>query len=151
MPTAAPAYPGGQDGPYPNEKARYSGSHATPAAGDAEVYGGYQDQPSASLDNPHSPGLPGPRAQDGLEDVAEQFEPGPHPHAHEEPARASLADDEDYGYNVRNRVLRVRCPFMVTILRLICCRLLMNECTCAALACVYTIYLPRGDLMLATI
>jgi hypothetical protein len=119
MPTAAPAYPGGQDGPYPPEKARYSGSHATPAAGDADVYGGYQDQPSASLDNPHSPGLPGPRARDELEDVAEQFEPDPHPHVREEPARASLADDEDYGYNVGNRVLRVRCPFIVAISRLI--------------------------------
>jgi len=102
MPTTAPAYPGGQDRPYPPEKARYSGSY--PPAGDADVYSGYQDQPSVVLDNPHSPGLPPPRAQDEHEDVAEQFEPSPF---REEPARASLADDEDYGYNIGNRVLRV--------------------------------------------
>lgn len=78
-----------------------------PSGGDADVYGGYQDQPSTQLDNPHSPGL-GPRSrEDEHEEVAEQYEP-PYSHGHEEPARASLADDEDYGYNIGNRVLRVR-------------------------------------------
>lgn len=115
-PTAAPAYPGGQDRPYPPEKARYSGLY-TPA-GDADVYSGYQDQPSVSLDNPHSPGLPAPRAQDEHEDVAEQYEPSPFPHGSEEPARASLADDEDYGYNIRNRVLRVRRSFIIPLIEL---------------------------------
>lgn len=114
MPTAAPAYPGGQDRPYPPEKARYSGLY-TPA-GDADVYSGYQDQPSVPLDNPHSPGLPAPPAQDEHEDVAEQFEPSPFPHGREEPARASLADDEDYGYNIGNRVLRVRRSFIIPLL-----------------------------------
>ena len=116
MPTPTPAYPGGQDRPYPLERARYSGLYAPGGSGgDADVYTGYQDQPSVSLDNPHSPGLPGPRAQDDHEDVAEQYEPGPYPHGGEEPARASLADDEDYGYNIGNRVLRVRRPFIVPI------------------------------------
>jgi hypothetical protein len=78
-----------------------------PSGGVPDVYGGYQDQPSAQLDNPHSPGL-GPRAhEDEHEEVAEQFDPGSYSIGHEEPARASLADDEDYGYNVGNRVLRV--------------------------------------------
>ena len=78
-----------------------------------DVYGGYQDQPSAQLDNPHSPGLPGPGSrEDELADVAEQYEPGPYSIGLEEPARASLADDEDYGYNVGNRVLRVRRSFI---------------------------------------
>ena len=109
MPTGAPAYPGGQDRPYPPEKARYSGLYRP--AGDVDVYGGYQDQPSASLDNPYSSGVPTPR--DEHEDVAEQYEPSPYPHAREEPARASLADDEDYGYHTGNRVLRVRCSFIL--------------------------------------
>ena len=117
MPTAAPAYPGGLDRPYPPEKARYSGSY--PPAGDTDVYGGYQDQPSASLNNPHSPGLPALRAQDEHEDIAEQHEPSPFPHAREEPARASLADDEDYGYNIGNRVLRVRRSFIIPLVDLI--------------------------------
>lgn len=118
IPTAAPAYTGGQDRPYPPEKARYSGSHAP--VGDADVYGGYQDPPppSALLDNPHSPGLPPPRAQDEHEDVAEEYEPSPFPAAREEPARASLADDEDYGY-IGNRVLRVRRPFIVPLIDLV--------------------------------
>lgn len=118
MPTPAPAYPGAQDRPYPSEKARYSGSYAPggglptiPSGGDADVYGGYQDQPSTHLDNPHSPGL-GPRSrEDEHEEVAEQYEP-PYSHEHDEPARASLADDEDYGYNIGNRVLRVRRSFI---------------------------------------
>ena len=82
------------------------------------MYSGYQDQPSVSLDNPHSPGLPAPRAQDEHEDVAEQFEPSPFPHAREEPARASLADDEDYGYSIGNRVLRVRRSFIIPLIDL---------------------------------
>ena len=126
MPTVAAAYLGGQDRPYPPEKARYSGAYSP--AGDADVYGGYQDQPSTSMDNPHSPGLPAPPAQDEHEDVAEQYEP-PYPHAREEPARSSLADDEDYGYNIGNRVLRVRHSFisLYRLDRLIRYRLLMNE------------------------
>lgn len=114
MPTPAPAYPG-QDRPYPPEKARYSASYAPgggiptmPSEGDVDVYGGYQDQPSAQLDNPHSPGILGPDArEDEHEEVANQYEP-PYSHGHDEPARASLADDEDYGYSIGNRVLRVR-------------------------------------------
>ncbi len=112
MPTVAPTYPDGQDRPYPPEKARYSGLYRP--SGDTDVYGGYQDQPSASLDT-HSPGLPAPRSQDEHEDVAEQYEPSPYPHAREEPARASLADDEDYGYSVGNRVLRVRRSLIIPI------------------------------------
>ena len=111
MPTAAPAYPGGQDRPYPPEKARYSGLYRPP--GDADVYGGYQDRPSASLDNPHSAGLPPPRSQDEHEDMDE---PSPY---REEPARASLADDEDYGYSIGNRVLRVRCSFIIPLIDVI--------------------------------
>jgi hypothetical protein len=115
MPAPVPAYPGGQDRPYPPEKARYSASYAPasgiptrPSEGDVDVYGGYQDQPSAQLDNPHSPGVLGPRShEDEHEEVAEQYEP-PYSHGHDEPARASLADDEDYGYSIGNRVLRVR-------------------------------------------
>jgi hypothetical protein len=113
MPTPAPAYTGGQDRPYPPEKARYSGSHALgggspimPSGGDADVYDGYQDQPSAQLDNPHSPGIVGPHA--GEDEHEGEYEPGSYPIVGDEPARDSLADDEDYGYNIGNRVLRVR-------------------------------------------
>ena len=115
MPAVAPAYPGGQDRPYPPEKARYSGLYRP--AGDADVYGGYEDQPS--MDSPYSPSVPAPRAQDEHEDVAEQYEPSPYPHAREEPARASLADDEDYGYHIGNRVLRVRRSFIVPLIDVI--------------------------------
>ena len=110
MPTPVPAYPGGQDRPYPPEKARYSASYAPatmPSEGDVDVYGGYQDPPSAQLDNPHSPGVLPRSREDEHEEVAEQYEP-PYSHGHDEPARASLADDEDYGYSIGNRVLRVR-------------------------------------------
>ena len=116
MPTAVPAYPGGQD-TYPPEKARYSGSYRP--AGDPDVYGGYLDQPSSSMENPYSPSLPAPRAQNEHEDVAEQYEPNPFPHAREDPARASLADDEDYGYHIGNRVLRVRRSFIVPLIDVI--------------------------------
>lgn len=115
MPTAAPSYPGGQDRPYPPEKARYSGLYHP--AEDADVYGGYQDQSSPSMDNPHSPSVPAPRAQDEHEDAAELYEPSPYPHAREEAARASLADDEDYGYHIGNRVLRVRRSFNCSLYR----------------------------------
>ena len=116
MPTPAPAYPGGHDRSYPSEKARYSASYAPPiptmpSGGDADVYGGYQDQPSAQLDNPHSPGLGLRAREDEHEEVPEQYEP-PYSHGPDEPARASLADDEDYGYNIGHRVLRVRRSFI---------------------------------------
>jgi len=111
--TSAPGYPGGQDTPYPPEKARYSASYtpagtasAAPASADADVYGGYLEQPSAQLDNPHSSGFAEDHGrEDEHEETAEQFEHGIQPH--EEPARASFADDEDYGYSSTHRVLRV--------------------------------------------
>jgi len=114
MPTPAPGYPGGQDTPYPPEKARYSASYA-PGGGistmppdvNEEAYSGYQDQPSVSLDNPYSPGFAGPSAQDEHQEVAGEYEDVPDPHRHGDSARASLADDEDYGYNSGHRVLRV--------------------------------------------
>jgi len=114
MPTPAPGYPGGLDTPYPAEKARYSASYA-PGGGvstmppdvNEEAYSGYQDQPSASLDNPHSPGFAGPGAQYEEQDVVEEDEDVPNPHRNEDSARASLADDEDYGYNSGHRVLRI--------------------------------------------
>jgi len=90
MPTPAPGYPGGQDAAYvPDEKTRYSASYAPgggvstmPPDEEEDAYDGYQEQPSGTLDNPHTPGF-------------------------EEAARASFADDEDYGYNSGQRVLRV--------------------------------------------
>ena len=97
MPTPAPGYPGGQDAANaPNEKARYSASYAPgggvstmPPDEEEDAYDGYQEGPSGTLDNPHSPGFAGPRAGG-------------------EAARESFADDEDYGYNSGQRVLRVR-------------------------------------------
>jgi len=108
MPTPAPVYPVGQDTAYvPNEKARYSASYA-PGGGvstmppdvEEDPYDGYQE-PSRTLDNPHSPGFAGPRADE------EQNAPAPYAQEREEAARASFADDEDYGYTVGQRVLRV--------------------------------------------
>jgi len=77
-----------------------------PPDADEDAYDGYQDQQSAIFDNPHSPGFPGPRIGEGVDE-----EPNGHPpHIQlEEVARASFADNEDYGYNVGQRVLRV-CP-----------------------------------------
>lgn len=119
--TPAPGYPGSQDTPYPPEKARYSASYAPggavstmPPDVDEDPYSGYNDQPSAALDNPHSPGIGETHArEDGLEDLVGQYEDSPFPREHEEPARASIADDEDYGYNSGRRVLRV-CLFHLT-------------------------------------
>jgi len=113
--TPAPGYPGGQDTPYPPEKARYSASYAPggvtstmPPDIEEDPYSGYNDQPSASLDNPHSPGIGETHArEDELEDVVGQYQDSPFPREHEEPARASIADDEDYGYNSGRRMLRV--------------------------------------------
>lgn len=117
--TLLPTYPGGQDTPYPPEKARYSASFAPgavstmPPGGDDGVYGGNQDQLSPRLDNPYSPGITGPRTPENEhEELAEQDEQSHYSHGHSEPARASLADDEDYGYNIRQRVLRVRRSFI---------------------------------------
>ncbi|KAI0253870.1 hypothetical protein BJV78DRAFT_1189944 [Lactifluus subvellereus] len=114
MPTPAPGYPGGQD--TPPEKARYSalftpggGVSTMPPDGDEDVYGGYQDQQPAGLDSPQSPGLAGPRAHEGEDEgLGEKYTPGSYPHEQEEAARTSFADDEDYGYNSGQRVLRVR-------------------------------------------
>ena len=119
MPTPAPGYPDSQDTPYPAEKARYSASYA-PAGGvstmppdvNEEAYSGYQDQPSAFLDNPHSPGFVGPGVQDEQQEVAGEYDD---PHQNGDSARASLADDEDYGYNSGHRVLRVRRSFIYCI------------------------------------
>ncbi|KAI0303482.1 hypothetical protein B0F90DRAFT_1377825 [Multifurca ochricompacta] len=110
VPMPAPGYLGGQDVVYSPEKARYSASYA-PAGGastmppddEEDPYSGYQDQSSAQLDNPHSPGILGPRDDDEDEELARL----PYPHEHEEAARESFADDEDYGYNTGQRVLRV--------------------------------------------
>jgi hypothetical protein len=116
MPTPAPGYPSGQDTPYPSKKSRYSASFplgggvsTMPPDGDEDVYGGYQDQPSAGLDNPQSPGLAGPRARSGEDEgIAEKYTHDSYPHEQEEAARTSFADDDDYGYNSGQRVLRVR-------------------------------------------
>lgn len=113
MPTPAPGYPGGQDTAYvPDEKARYSASYAPdggvstmPPDEDEDAYGGYQEQLSGTLDNPHSPGFAGPRAGEDADE--EQNVRAPYAQEREEAARTSLADDEDYGYNSGQRVLRV--------------------------------------------
>ncbi|KAI9456268.1 hypothetical protein BJY52DRAFT_570226 [Lactarius psammicola] len=110
MPAPAPGYQGGQDGAYtPDEKARYSASYAPggvvstmPPDEDEDAYDGYQEQPSGTLENPHSPGFAGPRAGEGAYEQS-----GRAPYAQEEAARASFADDEDYGYSSGQRVLRV--------------------------------------------
>jgi hypothetical protein len=74
---------------------------------DEDPYGGISDQMSLPLDNPHSPGLVETHGrEDGVEDVVGEHQDGPFLREHEEPARASIADDEDYGYSGR-RVLRV--------------------------------------------
>lgn len=76
-----------------------------PPDGDEDAYGGYHDQPSAPLENPHSPGIGEPHAREhDLDEVVGRFEDGSY--TPEEPARASIADDEDYGFSGR-RVLRV--------------------------------------------
>jgi hypothetical protein len=130
MPTPAPGYPGSKDSQYPPEKTRYSASYTpervrysasyVPGVGTLTVppdeeedsFGGYQGQRSAELDNPHSPILAGSRARsDEDEGLDEKQGNGPYPHEHEEIARTSFADDEDYGYNSGHsgqRVLRVR-------------------------------------------
>lgn len=114
VPMPAPVYPGGQDTAYvPNERAQYPASYA-PGAGastmppdvDEDAYGGYQDQPSGTLNNPHSPGFAGPRAGNDADDG--QNVRAPYAQEPEEAARASFADDEDYGFTVGQRVLRVR-------------------------------------------
>jgi hypothetical protein len=114
VPTPAPVYPGAQDTAYvPNEKARYSASYA-PGGGvstmppdvDEDAYDGYQEQPSAALNNPHSPGFAVPRAGEDADE--EQNVRAPYSQEREEAARVSLADDEDYAYTVGQRVLRVR-------------------------------------------
>jgi hypothetical protein len=126
MPTPTPGYPGGQDSPYPLEKARYSASYTperarhsalyTPGARistmppdeDEDAFGGYEGQRSAGSDNPHSPGLAGSHARsDEDEGLDEKNGNVPFPQEHEEAARASFADDEDYGYSSGQRVLRV--------------------------------------------
>jgi len=71
---------------------------------DEDAYDGYQNQLSPKLDNPHSPVR---THADLLYEVTGQFEDAPHPRVHEEPARASIADDEDYGYNSGRGALRV--------------------------------------------
>ncbi|KAI9511314.1 hypothetical protein F5148DRAFT_355993 [Russula earlei] len=106
VPTPAPGYPSGQDMTYPAEKARYSASYPPPAGGsstmppdiDDDEYSVYEDQPSPGLDNPYSPRT----VEDERRDVPKQSEGLP-----EDAARASLADDEDYGYSSGHRVLRV--------------------------------------------
>jgi hypothetical protein len=72
---------------------------------DEDAYDGYQEQPSAALNNPHSPGFAVPRAGEGADE--EQNVRAPYSQEREEAARVSLADDEDYGYTVGQRVLRV--------------------------------------------
>ncbi|KAH8983712.1 hypothetical protein EDB86DRAFT_3085181 [Lactarius hatsudake] len=113
MPTPAPVYQGGQDAAYvPGEKTRYSASY-TPGGGistmppdeDEDAYDGYQERPSGTLDNPHSPGFSGPHAGDDA--VEEQNVRAPYAAGHQEAARASFTDDDDYGYNSGQRVLRV--------------------------------------------
>ncbi|KAH9038987.1 hypothetical protein EDB85DRAFT_1931544 [Lactarius pseudohatsudake] len=113
MPTPAPAYQGGQDAAYvPDEKTRYSASY-TPGGGistlppdeDEDAYDGYQERPSGTLDNPHSPGFSGPHAGDDVD--GEQNVRAPYAPGHQEAARASFADDDDYRYNSGQRVLRV--------------------------------------------
>lgn len=136
--TPAPGYPGGQDTPYPPEKARYSASFPQeggisimPPDMDEDPYGGYNDPPSALLVNPHSPGVVETHArEDGVEDVVGEYQDGPFPREHDEPARASIADDEDYGYSSGRRVLRVGhfiLPFLVTEGLIRTYRLQMNE------------------------
>ena len=114
VPTPAPVYAGAQDMAHvPNEKARYSASYA-PGVGvstmppdvDEDAYDGYQEQPPAALTNPHSPGFTGSRGGDDADE--EQNVHAPYTPEREEAARESLADDEDYGYTVGQRVLRVR-------------------------------------------
>ncbi|KAH9174209.1 hypothetical protein EDB89DRAFT_1953755 [Lactarius sanguifluus] len=113
MPTPAPVYQGGQDATYvPNEKTRYSASY-TPGGGistvppdeDEDAYDGYQERPSGRLDNPHSPGFSGPHAGGNADE--EQNLRAPYALGHQEATRASIADDDDYGYNSGQRVLRV--------------------------------------------
>ncbi|KAH9056663.1 hypothetical protein EDB87DRAFT_1635670 [Lactarius vividus] len=112
MPTPAPGYQG-QDAAYvPDEKTRYSASY-TPGGGvstmppdeDEDAYDGYQERPSGTLDNPHSPGFAGPHAGEDVD--GEQNVRAPYALGHQEAARASFADDDDYGYNSGQRVLRV--------------------------------------------
>ncbi len=115
MPMPASGYPGGQDTAYvPGEKARYSASYAPAPGGgistipldeDEDAYDGYQEQPSGTLDNPHSPGFAGPRVG---EDADERNGRAPYAQEREEAGRASFADDEDYGFSSGQRVLRVR-------------------------------------------
>ena len=114
LPTSAPVYPGAQDTAHvANENARYSASYA-PGVGvstmppdvDEDAYDGYQEQPSAALTNPHSPGFAGPRVGEDADE--EQNVRAPYSPEPEGAARVSLADDEDYGYSVGQRVLRVR-------------------------------------------
>jgi hypothetical protein len=112
MPTP-PGYPGMPDTPYPPEKARYSASYvpggvSTMPPDEEDAYGGFHGQPSAALENPHSPGIAEPHTrEDGLDEVVGRYEDVPYPREPEEPARASIADDEDYGFNSGRRVLRV--------------------------------------------
>ena len=111
VPTPAPVYSGGQDTAYVPEKARYaqgSGASTMPPDLDEDAYDGYQEQPG-TLDNPHSPGFSGDPAGD------EQNTHAPYAQDHEEAARASFADDEDYGYTVGQRVLRVRSVLPCTL------------------------------------
>lgn len=113
MPTPAPpGYPGGQDAAYPpDEKIRYSASYAPggvstmPPDEDEDAYDGYQDQSSATLDNPYSPSFAGPRAGEDADEL--QGGRAPYAQGREEAGRASFADDADYGYNSGQRVLRV--------------------------------------------
>jgi hypothetical protein len=109
-PTPAPGYPSGQDAPYPPEKARYSSSYA-PAADistmppdeNEDPFGGDQAPGSSGLENPHSPVV-----AEEEETPDETQGAGSYLQEHDEPARASFADDEDYGYHSGQRVLRVR-------------------------------------------
>jgi len=111
-PTPAPGYPGGQDTPYPPEKARHSALYDGPGGDistmppdeDEDAYDGYHSQPAPTLDNPHSPVR---THEEILDEVTGQYEYAPPPRVHEEPARASIADDEDYGYNSGRGMLRV--------------------------------------------
>lgn len=116
VPTPAPGYPRGQEAAYvPNEKARYSASYAPgggastmPPDEDEDPYDGYQQQPYGTLNNPHSPGFAGPRAGEDADEDQNVRVRVPYSQDREEAPRASFADDEDYGYNSGQRVLRVR-------------------------------------------
>ncbi|KAI0046845.1 hypothetical protein FA95DRAFT_1679505 [Auriscalpium vulgare] len=70
-----------------------------------DAYGGYLDEPSPDLANPYSPGMPAPAHSQSHTPSDE----GVHPPyvVDQNDSRASLRDEEDYGYDGGRRVLRV--------------------------------------------